>query len=110
MLRHADSQRPYRRLGYTYAGPYRDAPGGAMFDLLLLRVHVNSGFRPPALPHKILFLQAGHFGYTVRASACSRRRCSRQGTRRQPPHDLEWKTTPNGAFVLHSGTPALVLR
>jgi len=31
-----DSQRLYRRLGYTYAGPYRNAPGGAVFDLLLL--------------------------------------------------------------------------
>jgi len=34
----ADSQRLYRRLGYTYAGPYRNAPGGAVFDLLLLEV------------------------------------------------------------------------
>ena len=34
----ADSQRLYRRLGYTYVGPYRSAPGGAVFDLLLLEV------------------------------------------------------------------------
>ena len=34
----ADSQRLYRRLGYTYAGPYRNTPGGAVFDLLLLEV------------------------------------------------------------------------
>jgi len=34
----ADSQRLYRRLGYTYASPYRNAPDGAVFDLLLLEV------------------------------------------------------------------------
>jgi ribosomal protein S18 acetylase RimI-like enzyme len=28
----------YDRLGYTYAGPYRNAPDGPEFDLLLLRV------------------------------------------------------------------------
>lgn len=26
----------YDRLGYTYAGPYRNTPGGPLFDLLLL--------------------------------------------------------------------------
>lgn len=34
----ADSQRLYRRLGYTYAGPYRNTRGGPVFDLLLLDV------------------------------------------------------------------------
>ncbi|MEK8175010.1 GNAT family N-acetyltransferase [Streptomyces sp. M19] len=28
----------YDRLGYTYAGPYRNEPGGPVYDLLLLRV------------------------------------------------------------------------
>ncbi|MFJ2263050.1 GNAT family N-acetyltransferase [Streptomyces sp. NPDC087844] len=28
----------YERLGYTYAGPYRNEPGGPVYDLLLLRV------------------------------------------------------------------------
>lgn len=32
-----------------------------------------------------------------------------RGTRRRRLHDLEWKTLPDGAFVLHDGTPALVL-
>jgi ribosomal protein S18 acetylase RimI-like enzyme len=37
-----DSQRLYRRLGYTYAGPYRNTPDGAVFDLLLLEVPADS--------------------------------------------------------------------
>lgn len=28
----------YERLGYQYAGPYRNEPGGPVYDLLLLRV------------------------------------------------------------------------
>lgn len=36
MFRDADSQRLYHRLGYTCAGPCRNSPGGAVFDLLLL--------------------------------------------------------------------------
>ncbi|MFK4070434.1 GNAT family N-acetyltransferase [Streptomyces sp. NPDC029674] len=28
----------YDRLGYTYAGPYRNEPGGPVYDLLLLQV------------------------------------------------------------------------
>lgn len=28
----------YERLGYTYAGPYRNEPGGMVYDLLLLQV------------------------------------------------------------------------
>ncbi|WP_308166487.1 hypothetical protein [Nocardia albiluteola] len=32
-----------------------------------------------------------------------------KGTRRRRLHDLEWHTLPNGAFVLHDRTPALVL-
>lgn len=28
----------YDRLGYTYAGPYHNEPGGPVFDLLILRV------------------------------------------------------------------------
>lgn len=32
-----------------------------------------------------------------------------KGTRRRRLHDLEWKTLPDGAFVLHDGTPVLVL-
>ncbi|WP_221354613.1 GNAT family N-acetyltransferase [Streptomyces beigongshangae] len=28
----------YERLGYRYAGPYRNEPGGLVYDLLLLRV------------------------------------------------------------------------
>ncbi|MFE4540243.1 GNAT family N-acetyltransferase [Streptomyces scopuliridis] len=34
----------YNRLGYTYAGPYRNAPDGPEFDLLLLEVDAE----PPA--------------------------------------------------------------
>ncbi|MGW0957122.1 hypothetical protein [Streptomyces sp. NPDC002545] len=32
-----------------------------------------------------------------------------EGTWRRRLHDLEWNTLPNGAFVPHDGTPALVL-
>ncbi|MFC8350968.1 GNAT family N-acetyltransferase [Streptomyces sp. NPDC057280] len=28
----------YERLGYRYAGPYRNGPGGPVYDLLLLRI------------------------------------------------------------------------
>ncbi|MEU9961257.1 hypothetical protein [Streptomyces sp. NPDC050982] len=28
----------YDRLGYTYAGPYRNEPGGQIYDLLLLQI------------------------------------------------------------------------
>lgn len=28
----------YERLGYTYAGPYRNEPRGPVYDLLLLKV------------------------------------------------------------------------
>jgi ribosomal protein S18 acetylase RimI-like enzyme len=31
-------RRLYERLGYRYAGPYRNEPGGLTYDLLLLRV------------------------------------------------------------------------
>ncbi|MFI5940211.1 GNAT family N-acetyltransferase [Streptomyces uncialis] len=33
----------YTRLGYVYAGPYRNAPGGPGFDLLLLRLDRPTG-------------------------------------------------------------------
>ncbi|MGW2841803.1 N-acetyltransferase family protein [Streptomyces sp. NPDC001493] len=32
----------YERLGYTYAGPYRNEPGGPVYDLLLLEVGSGS--------------------------------------------------------------------
>ncbi|MBH1933099.1 GNAT family N-acetyltransferase [Streptomyces sp. AV19] len=32
----------YRRLGYRYAGPYRNASGGPAFDLLLLHVAITT--------------------------------------------------------------------
>lgn len=33
----------YGRLGYTYAGPYRNEPGGPIYDLLILQVDIRSG-------------------------------------------------------------------
>ncbi|MFJ4320659.1 GNAT family N-acetyltransferase [Streptomyces lavendulae] len=41
LLVHPDNPRGralYDRLGYTYAGPYRNEPGGPVYDLLVLRV------------------------------------------------------------------------
>ncbi|MFI8075501.1 hypothetical protein ACIF85_43125 [Streptomyces sp. NPDC086033] len=38
----------YERLGYTYAGPYRNEPGGTVYDLLLLRRVPPPARVPPA--------------------------------------------------------------
>lgn len=35
----------YDRLGYTYAGPYRNEPGGPVYDLLLLQVDSEAAAR-----------------------------------------------------------------
>jgi ribosomal protein S18 acetylase RimI-like enzyme len=32
----------YGRLGYKYAGPYRNEPGGPVYDLLLLEVDADA--------------------------------------------------------------------
>jgi ribosomal protein S18 acetylase RimI-like enzyme len=35
----------YERLGYTYASPYRNEPGGPVYDLLLLQVDKEAAAR-----------------------------------------------------------------